>query len=154
MTQDFQSLGSERIDHQHTNPKGGVGANVASIPPDKTGQRVSLQREWAGGPLRNWSATKTTRTPLGHARGGFVGSYACDLCLRTCDGVYWLREAQRWLCGACKNGLPKPNRRNRATPSQKSTEDSMSAASPQSIAAQGPARERDRNVTNSEEEKC
>ena len=125
MTQDFQSLGSERFDHQHSNPKGGVGAKNASIPPDKT--EVSLQRMWAGGPLRNWSPAKTTRTPLGHSRRGFVGSYACDLCLRTCDGVYWLREEQTWLCGACKNALRKANRGNQAPLSQKNTEDSTSA---------------------------
>jgi ribosomal protein S27AE len=63
---------------------------------------VQIRRMWEGGPLRNWSDRKTTLTPMSHNRGGFVGTYVCERCLGSCDGVYLAREEQRWLCGACK----------------------------------------------------
>lgn len=53
----------------------------------------------------NWSDRKTTLTPMSHNRGGFVGAYVCERCLRSCDGVYLVREEQSWLCGACKTGV-------------------------------------------------
>jgi hypothetical protein len=68
-----------------------------------TNEPKAVRRMWEGGPLRSWSPTKTTLATLAHARGGFVGSYACDLCRRSCDGVYSLKEEQKWLCGACKS---------------------------------------------------
>ena len=58
---------------------------------------------WERGPLRHWSATKTTLTPMGYAEGGFVGSYVCAGCRKPCGGVYLVREEQRWLCGQCKS---------------------------------------------------
>ena len=64
---------------------------------------VSVKAMWEGGPLRRWSATKANLTPMGHAEDGFVGSYVCAECRQPCDGVYFVREEQRWLCGPCKS---------------------------------------------------
>jgi hypothetical protein len=66
----------------------------------------SVQPMWNGGPLRRWSATKTTKTPVGYSEG-FVGSYVCASCMESCEGVYRFREPVAWLCGACrkKGGL-------------------------------------------------
>ena len=64
---------------------------------------VSETRQmWNGGPLRRWSATKSTKTPIGYS-DGFVGSYVCAECLESCEGVYRVREPLKWLCGACRN---------------------------------------------------
>ena len=64
--------------------------------------RASIRAMWEGGPLRQWSASKTTLTPMGYAESGFVGSYICGQCLATSSGVYFVREDQKWLCAPCK----------------------------------------------------
>ena len=70
------------------------------------GREVSRVRAmWQGGPLRQWSAFKTTLTPMSYAEGGFVGSYVCGQCLATCSGVYLVREEQKWLCRPCKSKI-------------------------------------------------
>lgn len=67
-----------------------------------------LKAMWGCGPLRRWSASKSTLTPMGYAEGGFVGSYACGQCRKPCDGVYFVREEQKWLCGPCKSKVRPP----------------------------------------------
>lgn len=69
---------------------------------------ASIRAMWEGGPLRQWSASKTTLTPMGYAEGGFVGSYVCGQCLATSSGVYLVREEQKWLCGPCKSKIQLP----------------------------------------------
>jgi len=68
---------------------------------------VTVKTMWNNGPLRRWSAPKTTLTPMGYGGGGFVGSYVCSKCLNPCDGVYLIRgrprEELKWLCGPCKS---------------------------------------------------
>ncbi len=64
---------------------------------------VSVKVMWNSGPLRRWSTSKTSLTPMGYAEGGFVGSYVCAGCRKPCDGVYLVREEQRWLCGPCRS---------------------------------------------------
>ena len=65
---------------------------------------------WEGGPLREWSGAD--KRPSSHFipynRGGYVGSYVCERCRMTCDGVYEARNAHattEWLCGGCKEGV-------------------------------------------------
>ncbi len=66
---------------------------------------------WESGPLREWSGAD--KRPKSHfipyAKGGYVGAYACERCCGPCDGVYLVREEQRWLCGACKEAF-RPKR--------------------------------------------
>jgi hypothetical protein len=64
---------------------------------------VQVKVMWKGGPLRRWSASKTTLAPLGFSDGGFVGSYVCAECSTPCEGVYYVREVLKWLCGPCKS---------------------------------------------------
>jgi hypothetical protein len=63
---------------------------------------VSEKTMWKHGPVRRWSLSKTTFTPMGYAEGGFVGSYVCAGCWEPCDGLYLAREEQKWLCGPCQ----------------------------------------------------
>ena len=70
---------------------------------------------WQGGPLRQWSAFKTTLTPMSYAEGGFVGSYVCGQCLASSSGVYLVREEQKWLCGRCKSKVQPPGTGSAAT---------------------------------------
>lgn len=65
------------------------------------GEHAAIRQMWQGGPLRNWSESKTALTPIRHVEG-FVGSYACSSCRKTCNGVYRVREDFSWLCGPCK----------------------------------------------------
>ncbi len=83
-------------EHQRTkqNPD-----RARSIGPDSAPE---VRQMWDGGPYRRWSPIKTTLTPVGYAKGGFVGSYVCGGCWEPCDGVYRAREEQGWLCGPCK----------------------------------------------------
>ena len=116
-----KSSGSQLIDQKHNYPGGGIGmASSVSVLPDKIDSverncdsaQAQVIRMWEGGPLRYWSLSKTSKTPSTYAQGCFAGSYVCDRCLESCDGVYALREEQRWLCGACKRetGHAKRNR--------------------------------------------
>lgn len=107
-TEIYKGLGSQLIDHQHSYPGGGTGtASVASVPPDSMQTQVVI-RMWSGGPFRHWSATKSSLAPMGYATGGFVGSYVCGLCKRSCEGVYLVREEHSWLCGGCKRVVRGP----------------------------------------------
>jgi hypothetical protein len=65
---------------------------------------TEVRRMWPGGPLRRWSQVKTPQTPLGYSEG-FAGAYICGQCLEPCEGVYRLREPQKWVCGSCKRKL-------------------------------------------------
>jgi hypothetical protein len=69
---------------------------------------ASIRAMWEGGPLRQWSSSKTTLTPTGYAEGGFAGSYVCGQCLATSSGVYRVREEQKWLCAPCKSTASLP----------------------------------------------
>jgi hypothetical protein len=60
---------------------------------------------WNGGPIRMWSARKTSQAPMSYADGGFVGSYVCTGSWEPCDGLYLVREEQKWLCGPCKRTI-------------------------------------------------
>ena len=75
-----------------------------------TKSEASIRTMWEGGPLRRWSASKTTLTTMGDAGGGFVGSYVCAGCRTPCDGVYLVREEQKWLCGRCKSKVQVPGK--------------------------------------------
>ncbi len=75
---------------------------------------VNVKPMWEGGPLGRWSASKTTLTPMRYAKGGFVGSYVCAGCREPCDGVYLVREEQKWLCGPCKSKLQPSGKRHEA----------------------------------------
>jgi hypothetical protein len=72
-----------------------------------------VRRMWEGGPLRQWSAKRTNTTGLALGHGGFAGSYVCDGCQRSVDGLYDVREAKKWLCGACREAR-KPHVRRKA----------------------------------------
>lgn len=103
--QSYKGSGSQLIDHQHSYPGGGAGtAPVVLVPPD-TKQTQGVIRMWSGGPFRHWSAIKSSLAPMGYATGGFVGSYVCGQCKRSCEGVYLVREEQEWLCGVCKRAI-------------------------------------------------
>jgi hypothetical protein len=65
-----------------------------------------VRQMWEGGPLRRWSKAKTPQTPMGHSTG-FVGSYVCGQCLESCEGVYRLREPEKWVCGQCKRKIER-----------------------------------------------
>jgi hypothetical protein len=71
-----------------------------------TNVNVVLKRMWPGGPLRRWSPTNAPLAPMVYAKGRYVGAYICDLCERSCDGVYCVDGEQggpkRWVCGGCK----------------------------------------------------
>jgi hypothetical protein len=82
----------------HTN----IRAEFTSI-----SRHSEIRQMWQSGPLRRWSRTKTTQTPLGYFEG-FVGSYVCARCSEPCEGVYRLREPKKWVCGPCKRKL-KPS---------------------------------------------
>jgi hypothetical protein len=70
---------------------------------------VRIKAMWDCGPLRRWSTSKTTLTPMGYAKGGFVGAYVCWRCRTPCDGLYLVREGPgeelKWLCGPCKSRI-------------------------------------------------
>jgi hypothetical protein len=66
-----------------------------------TSRQPEVRQMWESGPLRRWSPTKTTQTPLGYSEG-FVGSYVCAQCSEPSEGVYRLREPKKWVCGLCK----------------------------------------------------
>ena len=74
---------------------------TAEILRTPTSCQPEIRQMWDFGPLRRWSPTKTTQTPLGYSVG-FVGSYICERCSEPCDGVYRLREPKKWVCGDCK----------------------------------------------------
>lgn len=120
-----QSSGSQLIDQKHNYPGGGTGAaSFVSVLPDKldssnlscNSAQAQVIRMWEGGPLRYWSLSKTTKTTSTYAQGCFAGSYVCDQCLESCDGVYELREEQRWLCGACKRGTGPSAKQSTSNP--------------------------------------
>jgi hypothetical protein len=75
-------------------------------PHAQTDANIIVKRMWEGGPLRNWSPSHTSLAPMVYAKGGYVGSYVCDQCQRSCDGVYCTDGEQagqkRWVCGGCK----------------------------------------------------
>ena len=67
---------------------------------------VTIRRMWPGGPLRQWSGTRpATGKWISFAAGGYAGSYVCDECQRSVDGVYRVVGAQKWLCGACRKAV-------------------------------------------------
>ena len=80
-----------------------VTACNARTSPEK---QTVVRQMWDGGPLRRWSPTKTPQTPMGYSTG-FVGSYVCGQCLESCEGVYRLREPEKWVCGACKRKIER-----------------------------------------------
>ena len=80
---------------------------------------TSVRAMWGTGPLRRWSPSKTTYTPMSHAEGGFVGSYICAGCWELFDGLYLVREEQKWLCGPCKRKVqPLDTERKSVSPVQ------------------------------------
>jgi hypothetical protein len=69
---------------------------------------IEIKRMWEGGPLRQWSAERPLKGKwIAYATGGFAGCYVCEWCQESADGVYFVREPQKWLCGACKRALGK-----------------------------------------------
>ena len=72
---------------------------------------VEVRRMWSGGPLRQWSETNPSRSWLAYATGGYVAAYVCDQCQVPCDGVYFVRGEQKWLCGRCRKAVRKIERK-------------------------------------------
>lgn len=63
------------------------------------------RRMWEGGPLRKWSEARPTGKFINYAQGGYAGSYVCEQCQMSCDGVYRVTTKcgqQEWLCGKCR----------------------------------------------------
>ena len=67
-----------------------------------------VRRMWLGGPLRVCCAVKTSKTPLAHASGSYVGCYVCCGCGKPSNGVYFVGAVSKWLCGPCKTRAELP----------------------------------------------
>jgi len=70
---------------------------------------MSQKRMWQGGPLREWSETKTPATSMSYGKVGYAGRYGCDRCLKAVNGVYLVQEtsssAGMWLCSDCRQNV-------------------------------------------------
>ena len=55
---------------------------------------------WDGGPLRLWEAEKPSGSWIPYGRGGYVGPYCCEACLKPVVGVY--RTPSGWVCTPCR----------------------------------------------------
>ena len=62
---------------------------------------IEIRRMWQGGPLRQCSEKRPSNSWISYGSGGYAGSYVCDRCGETGDGVYRVAHA-RWWCGGCR----------------------------------------------------
>lgn len=73
---------------------------------DQNGLELNgVRRMWEGGPLRQFSETQASSHYVAYSAPflkGYAGSYVCALCQRPSAGIYLVRKADKWLCGACK----------------------------------------------------
>ena len=102
-----------------------VAINPAG-PTPRRGGTTDVRRLWPGGPLRRWSAIRSSGCQIPLATGGFGGSYVCEGCREPVAGVYGVirgvQRRQSWLCGSCKvqpAGVSAQNRRISAAMSAK-----------------------------------
>jgi hypothetical protein len=81
---------------------------------------VGVAHMWSGGPLRRFSLQaergkggwmryeSKNLDSTGCALKGFVGPYVCEVCLKTCTGVY--RVGDLWPGGCCRDQARKGRR--------------------------------------------
>jgi hypothetical protein len=74
---------------------------------------IQIKRMWDGGPLRQWSPDNPTRNFMSYGKGGYVGSYVCDFCQNTCDGLYRVKNSDSWTCGSCRKQRKVPHPRTK-----------------------------------------
>lgn len=62
---------------------------------------------WEGGPDRRVSPKKTPGATIPLAKGGFGGSYVCQVCQSAVAGVYLAKSnngaTRKWVCGECRS---------------------------------------------------
>ena len=79
---------------------------MRSLRPRSLGQgHIEIRRMWSSGPLRLFCSgnTRPSGNFIPYASknlGGYAGSYVCESCRKTCDGVY--RVGNQWLGGCCR----------------------------------------------------
>ena len=60
---------------------------------------VPTRRMWEGGPVRQFSESRTKGGWMPLNSGGFAGPYVCSRCHSAVSGVYG--PTQGWICADC-----------------------------------------------------
>ena len=71
---------------------------------------VPTRRMWEGGPVRQFSESRTKAGWMPLNSGGFAGPYVCSRCHSAVSGVYG--PTQGWICAECIGLDGKARREN------------------------------------------